>query len=63
MANSSLTSEEFLGWTLDEKGRLGSGLLAGPGGMAVSGDPGGILYRGQIIGNECWIWGESGTVW
>ena len=51
MANSTLTSEEFLGWTLDEKGRLGSGLLAGPCGMAVSGDPGGILYRGQIIGN------------
>ena len=23
---------------------------------------GGILYRGQIIGNEWWIWGESGTV-
>jgi hypothetical protein len=50
--NSSLTSEEFFwGWTLDERGRLGSGLLAGPCGMAVSGDPGGILYRGQIIGN------------
>ena len=46
MANSPLTSEEFLG------GRLGSGLLAGPCGMTVSGDPGGILYQGQIIGNE-----------
>ncbi len=42
MANSSLTSEEiFWGWTLDERGRLGSSLLAGPCGMAVSGDPGG----------------------
>ena len=34
----------FLGWALDEKGRLGSGVLAGPGGMAVGGDPGGIIY-------------------
>ena len=30
--------------------------------MAVGGDPGGIIYWGQIIGNEWWIWGESGTV-